>query len=42
MRSAAERLEVGWPDFAAVTGLGLVFFVTALVRFRKTVSLVQA
>jgi len=35
-------LSAVWPDFAAVIGLGLVFFVTALVRFRKTVSLVQA
>jgi hypothetical protein len=31
-----------WQDFAAVVGLGLVFFLAALVRFRKTVSLMQA
>jgi ABC-2 type transport system permease protein len=35
-------LAAVWQDFAAVVGLGLVFFLAALVRFRKTVSLMQA
>jgi ABC-2 type transport system permease protein len=30
-----------WQDFAAVAGMGLVFFLTALARFRRTVSLMQ-
>jgi ABC-2 type transport system permease protein len=31
-----------WQDFAAVAGMGLVFFVAALARFRRTVTLAQA
>lgn len=31
-----------WPDFAAVTAIGAVFFAAALARFRKTVSTAQA
>ncbi len=34
--------EVVWPSFAAVTGIGVVFFLSALVRFRKTISETQA
>jgi len=34
-------LTAVWPDFAAVVGMGLVFFLAALMRFRKTVSLMQ-
>jgi ABC-2 type transport system permease protein len=30
-----------WQDFAAVAGMGLVFFLAALARFRRTVSLMQ-
>lgn len=37
----ASLTEV-WEDFAAVAGMGLAFFLAALVRFRKTVSLMQA
>ena len=33
--------EVVWPDFAAVAGIGAVFFAVALLRFRKTVTLAQ-
>jgi ABC-2 type transport system permease protein len=35
-------LTAVWPDFAAVVAMGLVFFLGALARFRRTVSLVQA
>jgi ABC-2 type transport system permease protein len=35
-------LTAVWQDFAAVVGMGLVFFVAALSRFRKTVTLMQA
>jgi ABC-2 type transport system permease protein len=31
-----------WPSFAAVTAIGVVFFLSALVRFRKTISVTQA
>ena len=31
-----------WPSFAAVTAIGMVFFLSALVRFRKTISVMQA
>ena len=31
-----------WPDFAAVAAIGLVFFLAALARFRRTVSFMQA
>ncbi len=34
--------DVVWPSFAAVTAIGGVFFLSALVRFRKTVSEAQA
>ena len=33
--------EVVWPDFAAVAGIGAVFFAVALLRFRKTVTMAQ-
>lgn len=33
--------DVVWPDFAAVAGIGAVFFAVALLRFRKTVTLAQ-
>ena len=32
---------VVWPSFAAVTAIGVVFFLSALVRFRKTISVTQ-
>jgi ABC-2 type transport system permease protein len=32
--------EIVWPRFAAVAGIGLVFFAGALLRFRKTISTV--
>jgi len=34
-------LDVVWPQFLAVIGLGAVFFLMALVRFRKSVTLTQ-
>jgi ABC-2 type transport system permease protein len=34
-------LDVVWPDFAAVAGIGAAFFALALLRFRKTVTLAQ-
>jgi ABC-2 type transport system permease protein len=34
--------DVVWPSFAAVTAIGVVFFLSALVRFRKTISVMQA
>jgi ABC-2 type transport system permease protein len=34
--------DVVWPSFAAVTAIGAVFFISALVRFRKTISVTQA
>lgn len=34
--------DVVWPSFAAVTAIGAVFFLSALVRFRKTISVSQA
>jgi ABC-2 type transport system permease protein len=33
--------DVVWPDFAAVAGIGAVFFAVALLRFRKIVTLTQ-
>jgi ABC-2 type transport system permease protein len=33
--------DVVWPDFAAVAGIGAVFFIVALLRFRRTVTLTQ-
>ena len=33
--------EVVWPSFAAVTGIGVVFFLSELMRFRKTISETQ-
>ena len=35
-------LAAVWQDFAAVVAMGLVFFLAALARFRKTVSVIQA
>jgi ABC-2 type transport system permease protein len=34
--------DVVWPSFAAVTAIGVVFFLSALVRFRKTISVTEA
>jgi ABC-2 type transport system permease protein len=34
--------DVVWPSFAAVAAIGSVFFLSALVRFRKTISVSQA
>jgi len=34
--------DIVWPSFAAVTAIGAVFFLSALVRFRKTISVTQA
>ena len=33
--------DVVWPSFAAVTAIGVVFFLSALLRFRKTISVTQ-
>jgi len=33
--------DVVWPDFLAVTVIGMIFFFGALVRFRKTISAIQ-
>jgi ABC-2 type transport system permease protein len=33
--------DVPWQDFAAVTVIGTVFFVAALLRSRETVSIMQ-
>jgi ABC-2 type transport system permease protein len=30
--------EIVWPEFLALIGIGSVFFVLALTRFRKTIS----
>jgi ABC-2 type transport system permease protein len=34
-------LEVVWRDFLAIVGIGAVFFVLALLRFRRSVTLTQ-
>lgn len=34
-------LDVVWPEFLAAALIGVVFFLTALARFRKTVTLAQ-
>ncbi len=34
-------IDVVWPEFLATTGLGVVFFFGALMRFRKTISQMQ-
>jgi ABC-2 type transport system permease protein len=34
--------DIVWPSFAAVTAIGVVFFLSALVRFRRTISVTQA
>jgi ABC-2 type transport system permease protein len=34
-------LEGVWPDFLAIAGIGAVFFVLALLRFRRSVTLTQ-
>jgi hypothetical protein len=31
-----------WPHLAAVAGIGLAFFLEALLRFRKAVTALQA
>lgn len=33
--------ETVWPDFIAIAGIGAVFFVAALLRFRRSVTLTQ-
>jgi ABC-2 type transport system permease protein len=33
--------DVVWPDFLAVTLIGMMFFVGALLRFRRTISAIQ-
>jgi ABC-2 type transport system permease protein len=38
----AGGLGAMWPHLAAVTAIGLVFFVGALLRFRKAVTAMQA
>ena len=35
-------LEAMWPHLAAVAGIGLVFFLAALLRFRRAVTALQA
>ncbi|WP_370848818.1 ABC transporter permease [Novimethylophilus kurashikiensis] len=35
-------IDVVWPEFLATAGLGVVFFFGALLRFRKTISQMQA
>jgi len=35
-------IDVVWPDFLAMIGIGAVFFLVALVRFRKAVTQTQA
>ena len=34
-------LEVVWPDFLAIIGIGAVFFLVALLRFRRSVTLTR-
>ena len=34
-------LSVVWPQFAAITAIGAVFFTIALLRFRKSISQTQ-
>jgi ABC-2 type transport system permease protein len=34
-------LDVVWPDFLAMVGLGALFFVFALLRFRRSITLTQ-
>jgi ABC-2 type transport system permease protein len=34
-------LDVVWPDFLAVAGIGILFFAGALLRFRKSISIAQ-
>ena len=34
-------LDTVWPDFLAMTGVGMVFFVAAIARFRKSVTQTQ-
>lgn len=34
-------LDVVWPDFLAMVGLGALFFVLALLRFRRSITLTQ-
>jgi ABC-2 type transport system permease protein len=31
-------LEVVWPQFLALVAIGMVFFIVALTRFRKTIG----
>ena len=35
-------LDVVWPGLAAVAAIGVVFFAAALIRFRRTVTALQA
>jgi len=34
-------VDVVWPQFLAITAIGAVFFLVALARFRKAVTLTQ-
>lgn len=34
-------IETVWPDFVAITSIGVVFFLLALLRFRRSVTLSQ-
>jgi ABC-2 type transport system permease protein len=34
-------IDVVWPDFLAMTGIGMVFFLGALLRFRKAMTQTQ-
>ena len=34
-------LAVVWPQFVATAAIGALFFLAALLRFRKTVTLIQ-
>lgn len=35
-------LDVVWPDFAAVAAIGATLFIVALLRFRKSITMIQA
>ncbi|QDX82287.1 ABC transporter permease [Denitratisoma sp. DHT3] len=34
-------LDIVWPEFLAITGIGAIFFLAALVRFRRSVTQTQ-
>ena len=33
--------DIVWKDFAAITAIGIVYFLVALIRFRKTITTMQ-